>query len=169
MTTNRDTQLSALLDQADAAGAHGEQIMASIADQLHGHLSAQAPRGPAAAVLRQFVDRAATGHLTGCGHLSDSPEPLWWVPHRPGKLRCADCCAAAGRAIRGTREDRRCDACRRVRSTIVATAAALSPIVVDLPGLPPVASGPVIVLFGLCPPCRDASEIPTTSTEGTPA
>jgi hypothetical protein len=57
-----------------------------------------------------------------------------------------------GRAIHGQPEAHRCDACRRVRSTIHPGAAML-PAAVDRPG-PLIVNGSVVLLYGLCTACE---------------
>ena len=149
-------ELTAALDQADAAGAHGAAIMAAIAEHLPAELHHEVPTGPERDLLRRFLNRAAAGQLDTCPHLGVGPEPVWWIAWRPGRLRCAGCAARAARSVRGTREDRRCDACQRVRSAIHPGAAQLPPVVVDLPGLL-ASAGPVTAIYGLCPACHTAS------------
>lgn len=149
--------VQALADQADAAGRDGAAIMVALAERLPAELKWAVPTGPAAAVHTRFLTRCATGRLTSCPHLTGSPQPAWWAAWRPSRVHCHACIEQVSRQVRGTREDRRCDHCRKVRSTIVPGAAQFPALVVDLPGLPPLATGPVTVVYGLCAPCRDAS------------
>src|SRR3954451_15086444 len=56
-------------------------------------------RGPRAAILARFHRR----DLKPCRHLSPRrPEELFWVPYRPGRVRCMECLARVEREIRGS-------------------------------------------------------------------
>jgi hypothetical protein len=151
-------RVSALLDQADAAAADGARMFAMLAD--HTGSPIRWITGPEdvgdtiRAIVSRFTGRAASGQLTLCPHLSGSaPVPVFWLAWAPGRIRCSPCMGSAGRRIKGTAEDRRCDHCRRKARAIHCGGMQLPAIVVNLPGLL-AASGPVTVMFGLCPACR---------------
>jgi hypothetical protein len=147
--------VSALLDQAQAASGHALAVMQAAAIR-DGTPVRHTPPGPViTAIITRMQQRALAGQLTLCSHLSFSaPEPAWWSAWAPGRLRCAPCTAAAARRIHGTREDRRCDHCRKTGPVIHADMAQLPPVVVDLPPWPPKCVPPVTLVFGLCPACQ---------------
>lgn len=148
-------QVTALLDQADAATTHATAIMATVAKLDGGQVRHVTP-GPVFQVLiDRMRQRALTGQLTLCPHLSyTSPSPAFWCAWAPGRLRCPACAHAVQKRIRGTREDRRCDHCRAVGPTIHPDMAQLPAIVIDLPPWRPGCVPPVTLLFGLCPACQ---------------
>ena len=148
-------ELTALLDQADAASRDATEVLAAMADAGAGQLCQTRQAGPAAEIVTQFAAKAAAGRLTFCPHLpTHGPAPAQWVPYRPGRLRCAACLAAAARSMRGTREDATCDRCRRYRpGSIYPSSLLLPPVVVDAPGFL-AATGPVTVHYGLCGACH---------------
>lgn len=149
--------LRALLDQADAATAHGERNLRAIAAYDGGQLREVNPHE--LPVIAEFITdmtaRALRGQLTFCRHLTwTSMEPTWWVPYRPGRLRCVSCVEAVARGIKGTAEDSRCDACHRHSNPIMSTQLALPAAVLDLgPDMPAARRAPIIVSAGLCDDC----------------
>ena len=147
----------ALLDQADAASRHAAAILAAIG-ALDGSPIRHTMPGPVfAAMIGRLRQRAISGQLTLCPHLSyTAPSPAAWCAWAPGRLRCSACAQATHARIRGTTEDRRCDHCRRVVPTIHADMAQLPAIVVDLPPWPAECVPPVTLMFGLCPACQSA-------------
>jgi hypothetical protein len=149
--------VTALLDQADAASTQAAKILHLLA-ALDGTPVQHTQPGPiAASLIHRLRTRALAGQLTLCAHLSyTAPEPAFWPAWAPGRLRCATCAQAAHKRIRGTREDRRCDHCRRVVPRIHADAVQLAAVVVDLPS--PKCIPPVTVMFGLCPHCQQADQ-----------
>lgn len=159
--------VTALLDQADAAGRHSLAIMHAAAHHERTRVRYTQPGPVTTAVLRRMhrklLAQALAGHPILCPHLSfTAPAAAAWVAHAPGKLRCTDCARAAAERINGTREDRTCDHCRKVVPRIHACAVQLPALVVDLPGLPAVASPPALVHYGLCPRCKTDEEGPST-------
>lgn len=152
--------VAALADQADAAGTEAARIMHTLA-RLDGTEVQHVRPGPVfAALIARLPQRMLAGQITLCPHLSyTAPEPSFWCVWAPGRLRCAHCTEAAQRRIRGTAEDRRCDACRKTGPKIHPDMAQLPPIVVDLPSpWPPRCVPPITVLFGLCPDCQRTDE-----------
>lgn len=146
---------TALLDQADAATAQAGRIMSVLA-AAEGTPVRHVEPGPVfKVIIRRLQERAVAGQLTLCPHLSyTAPAPAFWCAWAPGRLRCAACAHTSNVRIRGTREDRRCDHCRRVGDTIHADMAQLPAIVVDLPPWQPGCVPPVTLMFGLCPDCQ---------------
>src|SRR5262249_36861308 len=117
------------------------------------------------AIMLRFTSRATNGQITWCPHLSElSPVPVFWLAWAPGRIRCVECAGAASRRIKGTAEDRRCDHCRCGGRVIHPEGMQLPAVVVDLPGLL-AASGPVTIMFGLCPRCH-AQAMPSLAREG---
>lgn len=159
---DRDRQLGdaapavrALVDQADAAAAHGLGILAAVAEHEGGTFTQQAPPALVLEIAGRFAARAAAGQLGLCPHVSPAaPEPAFWSPWAPDLVRCVRCNAEAGEAIKGTDEDQRCDYCRTGSAVIHNEMAMLPAVVADLPGAI-AASGPVILMFGLCPACHE--------------
>lgn len=147
--------MTALLDQAEAASSHANAIMAAIAS-LDGTPVRHEEPGPVIKTLITRIEaRGLTGQLTLCPHLSwTAPEPAFWCAWAPGRLRCASCARTVSLRIRGTREDLRCDRCRKTVPKIHADMAQLPPVVVDLPPWPPGCVPPITMVFGLCPPCQ---------------
>jgi hypothetical protein len=150
----------ALLDQADAAGAQGMAGFHALAEHIGGEVVLETPGKIQKAILGQLFDRADSGKLTLCPHLNPaSPEPSFWLPYAPGRIRCAECNVAAGRRITGTAEDNCCDYCRETSAEIFNVAGQLPPIVADLPGCL-AALGPLTIMFGLCPDCHSRITAP---------
>jgi hypothetical protein len=161
--TNRSSELRpalvAVLDQAEAAAAEGARMITAIAERVPGRLISAVPGPVARALIRRLTVRAEAGQLSLCPHLPErAPAPSFWPVWAPGRLRCSPCTEVASRRIRGTAADRQCDHCRRRVRVIYPAAVQLPAVVVDLPGLL-AASGPVTVLYGLCPACHEADEV----------
>lgn len=155
-------QTTALLDQADAANTDAARFMAGLAMLEDTTVQCVTPGPVHRALMARMHTRAITGQLTLCPDLSyDAPEPAFWCAWAPGRLRCSRCADTAGQRIHGTREDRRCDHCRKIRSSIHRGAIELPPIVVDLPAKP-LCIPPVLMIFGLCPDCHNA-DVPASS------
>jgi len=144
---------TALADQAAAATIHATQILAGItaADRRY------QPRtqGPVTtAIIQKLAGRANRGQLTLCPHLSwTAPEPSFWCPWAPGRLRCAPCIETVQERIRGTPEDRRCDHCHTITALIQAYRMRL-PAIVDINEA--LCLPPVVGIFGLCTACQEA-------------
>jgi hypothetical protein len=149
-------QLTALIDQADAAAAHGAAIMHTLAELGGGEVVREIASPLIRGIAGRMTSRAARGQLTFCPHITPSaPQPMFWVPWAPGRLRCPACVTAAQKRIRGTKEDNICDNCRRHSAMIHNEGAQPAPaVVLDMPSSA-AAFGPVTVLFGLCPSCHE--------------
>jgi hypothetical protein len=154
-------EITALLDQADAASTHAHAILAE-AGRREGEPVRHVTPGPVLQTLITSMQaRGMTGQLTLCPHLSyTAPEPAAWCAWAPGRLRCPPCAAATANRIRGTREDRRCDHCRKIVPVIHQGMAQLPPVVVDLPPWPAKCVPPISMMFGLCPACQAADHAP---------
>lgn len=157
----RAVALTALMDQTNAAAREADNLLHAIAEHEGTRVQHHVPGPAARAILTRMqsrvLDTAAAGHPTLCKHLSyTAPAVAFWVAHKPGKIRCADCAQTADRAVQGTREDRTCDHCRRVVPRIYPNAALLPAAVIDLAPLPLTAVPPIQVNYGLCPDCRHA-------------
>jgi hypothetical protein len=148
-------QVTALLDQADAASVHAAAALRLVA-MLDGTPVRNREPGPVIKTLiARMQTRGRTGQLTLCPHLTyTSPAPAFWCAWAPGRLRCPACAQAANTRIRGTAEDRRCDHCRHVVPTIHPDMAHLPPVVVDLEPYPARCIPPITLQFGLCPACQ---------------
>jgi hypothetical protein len=144
----------ALVDQADAAGEHAAGIFAAMAELAGSTVVHEAPAAVTREIAGRLPARAAAGQVTVCPHLNPAaPAPAFWSAWAPGLLGCAPCAADAADAIKGTDEDRRCDSCGKLSDLLHSEAVLLPPVVAELPGML-AASGPVTVMYGICPGCR---------------
>lgn len=150
--------VTALLDQAGAASAHANAILAEVGRRDGTPIRHEMPGPVLQALIIRMQTRALAGQLTLCPHLScTAPEPAVWTVWAPGRIRCPQCADVTAKRIRGTREDRRCDHCRKIVPVIHQCMAQLPPVVVDLPPCPPKCVPPISVMFGLCPACHAAN------------
>lgn len=144
----------ALVDQADAAMAHGGGFLAAMAEFAGSELVHEAPSPVVREIAGRLPALAKAGQVDVCPHVSPSaPMPVVWFAWNPGLVGCAPCAAPAAGSVAGTDEDQRCDYCREHSGLIHNSAAMLPAVVAELPG-GTVASGPVAVMFGLCPACH---------------
>lgn len=157
MTSHRTPHATALADQLTAAEADARRLFAALADQIGGTPTWTPPSPAVETVFARLNYHLATSRVTMCRHLRPAaPAPAWWPIWAPGRLRCAGCVARASLRIRGTREDKICDACRHFSPSGLYNSATLLPACfADLPGFVGVWP-PVTVLFGVCAACRNA-------------
>lgn len=156
--------VTALADQAHAASTSAHAAMAEAGRRAGTPIRYTEPGTIIKALIISMQARGITGQLTLCPHLSyGAPEPAFWCAWAPGRLRCAWCAQSTATRIRGTREDRRCDHCRKTGRVIHSDMAQLPPVVVDLPPYPPKCVPPVTLMFGLCPACQATDD---TSSRG---
>jgi hypothetical protein len=104
-------------------------------------------------IIDAFTGQDDAGTLTWCRHLKPgAPAPAAWQPWHPGRLYCMPCLLALPRLT--SKEDRRCDACRTIVSSIH-PARFLVPArqMPARPGKPPGARPPVVIMYGLCGRC----------------
>jgi hypothetical protein len=146
---------TAFYDQAAAAARHRQSTLAA-------HLGAQDDTpltGPAAAVVGTLGQRIIDRQVTFCAHVNmQAPQPTVWTSRRPGRLRCPACTSAS---MRSAEHDKpRCAHCR-------ATGQPMSMYVVEEPGVVvetsdgrSAGSGPITLIFELCPGCAIASGPP---------
>lgn len=166
MTGPRSPAAVALADQAQVAGRDGAALLVALAGQAAAAITSGVPDGPAAELLARFTRRFLTGDITGCEHLSHGPEPSWWLPTRPGRLRCSACALRASQ--RTPRHRDRCDHCEKIRHPLHARLVLVPPIVLeDLTGAA-VGVGPVTIAYHLCPDCRAASTSPSPEDQPQP-
>lgn len=152
-------QVTALLDQADAAATHATQLMYLLAAAEGTAVLHEQPGRIFRAMISRMRQRAITGQATLCPHLSwTAPQPAFWCAWAPGRIRCAACAHQANLRVRGTLEDRRCDHCRTTGPAIHPDMAQLPAVVVDLPPFPAGCVPPVTLMFGLCPACQLADK-----------
>ena len=157
---NDPAAVQAMADQARASAdeAAARIIAASRASGLPGDVAAiDATQGPAREFCARLANRALNGQLVPCEHLpvDGGPRPTYWLICRPGKLRCMACLSAAGRAIKGTREDMTCDHCRRYRPGSTRSGYMLLPAGIGEIAGQLTASGAVTCVWKLCPACFD--------------
>jgi hypothetical protein len=147
-------EIVAALDQADAAAGEAVALMDALAAASGDEFGrAVMTSRPMLKVRDKLVRHLLSPGYGCCEHLR-GVEPVHWAAWAPGRLRCAPCTAAAAQRIRGTVEDRRCDACRRVGPGIHTATVQLPPTVVDLgPETAPITVPPMFVHFGLCRSC----------------
>lgn len=163
MTGPRSPAALALTDQAAVAARDGAEIFTALAGHLHATISDSAPTGPVAGLLRKFTTHYLTG-ISYCPHLTQSAGPSWWLPAKPGRLRCLTCTQHAS----GTnpRHRDRCDHCNRVRNPLQSGVLLIPPIVLeDLTGTA-TAVGPVVVIYQLCQTCHAATADPPPPEDG---
>ena len=136
---------TAMFDQAQAASTQAERLLRHVAEH-DGSVGSLAVHGPARRVADRLANRLVTGQLRRCDHIGDSPQVMFWMAWRPGRLRCLSCAADAFQAINGTPEDKRCDGCKRIcRGLIHPSLIAMPAVVAELaPGLI-AGSGPILM------------------------
>lgn len=162
MTRPRSPAAQALTDQADVAARDGTVILAGLAGQLDSHITTGVPDGPVSGILARFAHRYLAGEIGHCPHLAGGPEPSWWLPGKPGRLRCLRCARRASDTTPPRRE--RCDHCRRVRRPLHAGLVMVPPIIrEDLTGSAE-AVGPIAIAFQLCPACQNTPSPQNRST-----
>lgn len=153
----------ALADQVDAANAEQISAMVKVAEISQSVFLADAP--PFARVL---LARMAAWYIDGttnlCRHLSPyAPQPGFWCPWQPGRIRCGRCFGQAGSRVKGTRADHTCDDCGRYAYGALRVFSASVPgKVLDLESQHrPSAWPPTTLVFGLCPECSARQGVPT--------
>jgi hypothetical protein len=107
-------------------------------------------KGPDAAqtVFTRLVELLDSGELGMCVHVRPhAPNPAIWTAWSPSKLRCLPCAETAGTGIKGTKEDRRCDACGYIGARVYQISKLTPPVKYRQLILP------ILVIFGLCPRC----------------
>ncbi len=152
-------ELTAFLDQADAASAQSQGLLHHLAAAGEGEFRQQglpkALRDVLGRMQPAMLTRAMAGQPTLCEHLSyTAPAVAFWPAYAPELLRCPPCAVQEARRIQGTAEDHRCDRCRRHARRIHNQMLALPPVVVDLPGLDLAAIPAIVLMAGLCPTCH---------------
>ena len=131
---------TALGDQIDAATRDTWAAAARMATAGRYTLQWCRP-GPFVRELAADLDeRARTGRLQMCEHAKSPTTVIFAAWDR--RAVCAGCAQTRAKAIRGTREDKTCDRCRRVGPSLLTTTT--------------VPLGPVLLLFGLCRRCMRA-------------
>jgi hypothetical protein len=165
--TTTDPHLVALLDQVSAAGRDAASTLTDMAAIAHRYGMAATTTWSTfhpveLAIVTRLVERMGTGQLTTCPHLTPNPGPRWWAAWAPGRLRCPQCTAMACARMAGTREEHRCDACRRRARIIHTWARTLPPLrATDDTGRTSVV-GPIIATAGFCTGCAPQQAQPIT-------
>ncbi|MGI5164473.1 hypothetical protein ACQEU3_08980 [Spirillospora sp. CA-253888] len=134
MTAARTAAGTAWRDQADAAARH--------AGRLVDGLTVRAGAWPAVTGdpwLREHLAALLLALVTGtaelCPHLTAAPAVAHAALWAPGRLVCTGCLPALRP---DPAEDHTCDRCRRPADAIGSAA---------------LHAGPLVIVFGLCPPC----------------
>lgn len=155
MSTVHEATRRALADQVEAANVDQVRMIRTLVRALD-PVDAD-PSAFALALLGRLAARFVDGRLTMCEHWSPlAPQPAFWAPSQPGRLRCMPCHLYAGRRLAGTDKDHSCDQCGRYafRGLLMASLSLPGGLVDLAPGLPPVALPPTTILFGQCSACR---------------
>lgn len=130
---------SALADQIAAASREAGSALFTTAQMAGLPVTSAHPLGWVRDRLDDLHLAVTMGRETTCDHVGSAPRVVLAAAWRPGWIGCAACAWRVLREVRGSMEDRICDACQRVVETIH-------------PNL--VAAGPVLFAYGLCPPCQ---------------
>jgi hypothetical protein len=156
----------AVADQADAADAQLHDVMDMYRQDNPGGVERDHTGRITYKIILPLKDRLAAHTLRICPHLSpDSPAPVVWHPWAPEAVVCSLCALAAGLAIAGTDEDRRCDGCGTVTHT-------LRPFMTVIPaGVAEGAQGTlhrpsIMVTGGMCRACFAADAEPFEQPPG---
>ena len=164
MTGELDASDPAVQAMADQARASFDEATARVAAASRssglssGHTAAiDATRGPAGEFCARLAERALSDQLALCEHLpvDGVPQPTYWLPCRPGKLRCLACLDAAARAVKGTRRNATCDHCGHYRPGSIRSGYMLLPAGVGAIAGQLTPSGSVTVVWKLCATCFD--------------
>lgn len=156
-----NTATIALADQAHAATRQSLNELVLAMQMLGGTMRQRTPGPIARRILAKLHDRARTGKLDTCPHITTAaPQPGTWFPWAPGRIRCTPCAGRTADRLLGTAKHRRCDGCKRTAYVMHNTAAQLPAVVAELDGAP-ASLPPVRVEYGLCPACAavDDSEV----------
>ncbi len=155
---DRPARVTAVLDQLAAANTQARRCFNALGDVIGSDPDGTPPIG-AHVVALKLTNRAAHGQITVCQHLSVvAPSPAFWIPWAPGRIQCLTCSVRSAQRIKGTREDRRCDSCKRHSGESIYQNAVLIPAAsLELSGLISVQL-PIVVLFGLCRSCQRIHE-----------
>jgi len=159
---NRSAQTTAVLDQLDAANNHARRCFDALREKIGSERDATPSTGAQVVALR-FTERAGRGQISLCQHLSvTAPNPAFWTPWAPGRIRCSACSAQSAQRIKGTPEDRRCDSCQHDSGGSIYQNAVLIPAAsLKLPELIAIQL-PIVIIFGLCPSCQRVNNGNTT-------
>lgn len=128
--------------------AHLARAPKSVKDMFTDARPIEVTTGADKRIKQQFADLAKSGELGMCVHVRhQAPRAARWMSWSPGKLRCVECAELVCREIRGTPEDRRCDACGHIGTRIhklstLIPASTYKEVLV-----------PILIFFGLCNHC----------------
>ena len=144
---------SHLVDQADAAAGHTDDIVAALTGLLGGRAGATAPAQLEGWLRLGVIDAwldYATGRAATCRHnpTARRPQPVLAAAWRPGLITCVGC-AHLFTLPRNTDADRTCDCCGRV----VAGSEAEDPMWPSL-----IQCGPLVFQYGTCTDCKPPTD-----------
>ena len=154
--------MRAMADQSEAAHDQVRDVLAAAATAFGGY------RQGLGRIGYGIWKRMTESMPQHCPHLDPAgPAPAFWMPWAPDRIMCADCAAAAGQAVTGTDEDRRCDWCGAVGDGVYLTAGSTHAGVADIGGTV-VQVPPVLINYGLCSACHRADAEPFTPPDAGP-
>ncbi|WP_175084466.1 hypothetical protein [Candidatus Frankia nodulisporulans] len=144
---------TAQADQVHAATTDARRRLTTIAAASGQHLTTTGdPTGWLAGQAARCLAALTGPGARLCPHIGTSPHVVHAAVWAPGLLVCPTCT----HLLRPTAtEDRTCDRCRRTLTGLYPAMAAL---------------GPVLLTYGLCSPCQNATGLtaPRTPVEGAP-
>ncbi|GAA2134561.1 hypothetical protein [Actinomadura napierensis] len=121
-------------DQYRAATRHARRHLAALSADHGGPVTGTASPW-LACQLAALGAALATGTAQTCPHITDAPAVVHAAVWAPGRLVCGHCLPAL---IPDPAEDATCDRCRKPADVVTPALASF---------------GPLLIAFGLCPPC----------------
>lgn len=154
-----------LADRILAAGKDGPQAFAAavqvlaVACDVAGQVDFPGPVGDAQRVIAQrFADLAEAEQVDNCIHIiTRAPMVQLWAAWRPDLFGCADCTHERFSRPETGAALQRCEHCRRARPGIQLGAMLLPRLATDVGYGITLDTGPSVLAFSLCPPCRAGS------------
>jgi hypothetical protein len=150
----------ALMDQAEAAMDDSDRVMAALAEHFGPDGLSTGLQPHRAPITGPLIARTVSKVTGWCDHVTSATVgPVGLAAWAPGKLRCIMCHGKAAQRIEGTREDKRCDSCRKNCTTIYSLILQLPPVIFERVGHVPLAVPVIHFSYGLCPKCKKLDEV----------